>query len=138
MGCDIHAYREVKKDDVWVCIEEWDNSFEDERAYLSDVGISSNYLLFGLLCDSVRTTHNISIKKRGLPADISEQIQSESDSWDCDGHSHSYTTLDELIKLSVDVIIHDVNYVSDSLRKLRESFNEHKDQECRLVFWFDN
>lgn len=108
MGCDIHLFAEARgADGVWRHI----NEIEDREVYDSETGdvkgfeprpipfySGRNYGLFGVLA-GVRwqCPHGQIAEQRGLPADVSPEVQGEADDWGEDGHSHSYLTLAELI-----------------------------------------
>ena len=119
MGCDIHCYVEVehsyessgKKKLYWRKVgnffkykyykksdfpDEYNNKFSDEPQ------IGRNYDLFSILANVRNGTWGEDIKPisepRGLPEDVSDEIKKLSDEWDCDGHSHSYLSLDEIKK----------------------------------------
>lgn len=109
MGCDIHVYTEFK---LWYGKRagEWfsaDNyrlnphygSDEDEKKYeVVPIYDSRNYSLFSILAGVRNYGNNIPISEpKGLPEDCCEEIKAEYKSWDCDGHSHSYFTLKELL-----------------------------------------
>ena len=106
MGCDIHMYVETRKNDKWNKVgPTWKMEYWDG---LSDEPYEGrNYRLFGLLanvrngygfagCDTGNAITPIDMP-RGLPADVSYQIQKISDNWGEDGHSHSWFTLKELL-----------------------------------------
>ena len=117
MGCDIHFHIEVKKDTVWQH-HDWrephkqgvynDSStkYDYGTMFENPLWISRNYDLFAILAD-VRNGYGFAGVKtgdgfipisqpRGLPADVTAEVRSESDGWGCDGHSHSWLTLAEL------------------------------------------
>lgn len=134
MGCDIHIYTEIKKDNAWQTIKTHNGYKDDLRSYLEKAKNNSdeknvkyyierleeeedfvyegiydgrNYDLFGILadvrngrgfagCDTGNGFIPIS-QPKGLPIDVSEKVQEESDNWDCDGHSHTYFSLQELL-----------------------------------------
>lgn len=108
MGCDIHLYTEVLKTvydkKTWVNCDRWKlNPYygleDEENQYEIDyLYHDRNYALFAVLAD-VRNyggTPHI-CEPKGLPEDVSTVVKAESDRWDCDGHSHSWFTLAELI-----------------------------------------
>lgn len=122
MGCDIHMYAEVKKDSKWEKVGKvFKNPYYDKtrpsttaedgyewNAKLIDNPYKKrNYSLFAILADvrngfgcagcDLGDGFNPIDDPRGLPKDVSREIKKESDSWDCDGHSHSYFTLKELL-----------------------------------------
>lgn len=86
MGCDIHCYAEIKKNNKW---EEVDFGYE--------IYDGRNYFLFSVLA-GVRNKYKIRpIKEpRGLPDDVCNSIKKGSEDWGIDGHSHSWYTLKEL------------------------------------------
>lgn len=94
MGCDIHMHVEQKTNNHW---EHVDSNAYDGR----------NYNLFAILANVRNGNGFAGIKTgegfnpiampKGLPSDVSAAVQSESDSWDCDGHSHSWLTLEEIL-----------------------------------------
>jgi hypothetical protein len=134
MGCDIHIYTEIKKNNTWDVVKvknSWktylqdqlkeakqDNNEKQIERYIERIndeedlvveGIydGRNYNLFGILADvrngrgfaGIRTGDGfIPISEpKGLPDDVSETVQEESDNWEGDGHSHSYFSLTELL-----------------------------------------
>lgn len=114
MGCDIHMYVEKKKaDGTWKAMDKWVEEAEDDEPsywnadYNSLVYNGRNYNLFAILanvrngygfagCDTGEGFVPIS-EPKGLPDDVTEEVKRCSDQWDCDGHSHSYLTLKELL-----------------------------------------
>lgn len=105
MGCDIHCYAEVRKDGQWTPGQamqknEWytPGVNDGEAEYvLPRIYGDRNYRLFSILAD-VRNyfdLHPID-DVRGLPVDVSSEVQAISDDWGEDGHSHSFFTLAEL------------------------------------------
>lgn len=111
MGCDIHNHIEYKKTinggPKWICGDYYHvNPYCEEGAdnrdkKLSLVGFydNRNYSLFATLAN-VRNYGDTPYicNPRGLPKDVSAEVKEDSDYWDCDGHSHSYFTLRELIE----------------------------------------
>lgn len=118
MGCDIHCYAEEKS--TIKGIEKWrfashlkmnhyydpENPEGEKKYELVDIYDGRNYSLFAILagvrngsgfagCDTGDPVKPIS-EPKGLPSDVSDILKKESDSWDSDGHSHSYFTLKEL------------------------------------------
>ena len=105
MGCDIHTYVEVKgNDNTWV-----DGNYYKRNRYFGEdenekefevinIYKDRNYYLFSLLANVRNNAENEYISEpRGIPEDCCKAIKEESDSWDCDGHSHSYLTLKEIM-----------------------------------------
>ena len=109
MGCDIHIFVETMRHDKWSKIG---YVFEDPYACERDIGkhivsitrtdepyTGRNYKLFSILAD-VRNVEDGIIPintPRDLPKDVTDEIKEISDSWGCDGHSHSYLTVRELL-----------------------------------------
>lgn len=105
MGCDIHAYVEVRNGDVWKSADVWteeDGWFSANPTVYND----RNYSLFAILagvrngvgfagCKTGEGFNPISIP-RGLPVDVSFEVKRCSDLWGSDGHSHSWLTIAEL------------------------------------------
>ncbi len=101
MGCDIHCYKEKLVNGKWVSADEWVEEDDGDGGTYMEVPYRKrfserNYGLFGLLCDNVRTSHPLSFAERGMPEDASIEVEAEVERWDCDGHSHSYLSLQEL------------------------------------------
>lgn len=107
MGCDIHNYVEVKVNGKWKPIykpvkhKEYSWT-EDAYAYNN-----RNYDLFAILAN-VRNGRGFAGCKtgdgfvpismpKGLPDDISYEVKEQAESWDGDGHSHSFLTVKELL-----------------------------------------
>jgi len=126
MGCDIHCFVEKKSaEGTWELITGFQSDMYDENSEyfgsekfksLSNSPIDNRYyLMFAVLAD-VRNglgfagvkTHNpltpIS-KPRGVPTDASIGYQAEVESWDCDGHSHSWLTVKELMDYDWDQLV---------------------------------
>lgn len=107
MGCDIHLYVERKEATGWVGVEppaNWSaGSLEitNEPIKSYDAGKwfwDRNYELFAWLAD-VRNYHEQTplATERGLPVDVSTAVKGESDECGCDGHSHTWFTVAELM-----------------------------------------
>ena len=98
MGCDIHMFVEYRVDGgKWLVHPGHKIEIEEEDTihqyiHYSEVSATSrNYELFGALagvrCDGPDA--------KGRPHDCSEFVAGAIKSWDDDGHSHSYLSLDE-------------------------------------------
>jgi hypothetical protein len=104
MGCDIHMYMEWRQGDgPWQIApchpKEEENQDDDVRDRWSDfVAAGRNYNVFGALAGVRRDGPS----PKGLPDDVSPEVHSEVDSWNDDGHSHSWCTLEELEKALLD------------------------------------
>lgn len=112
MGCDIHLYCEVKKHvngvEQWVNVDHWqvnpyfDPTSGSEKEYIhKPVYTDRNYSLFARLA-GVRNSFLDRIepidKPRGMPDNVSVHTNKECERWDCDGHSHSWFTMRELVE----------------------------------------
>jgi hypothetical protein len=105
MGTDIHLFIEYKiSDQPWQADKHHLTCKEDDDAstYLVEVGFAHrSYQLFGLLagvrCAGVRNP------PCGLPYDVSTIIKSESDRWNGDGHSHSYSSLEDFERIIIEI-----------------------------------
>ena len=122
MGCDIHVHVEYKRkmfvgydgnnkevfEKKWICgdyfrinpyYDRYAGQFGDEKP-LSLLGFCDdrNYTLFATLAN-VRNYGGTPYidNPRGLPYDVTKEVKANADDWGCDGHSHSYFTLKELI-----------------------------------------
>ncbi|MHA1286396.1 MAG: hypothetical protein ACTSPB_03215 [Candidatus Thorarchaeota archaeon] len=129
MGCDIHMYVEVKKNDLWEKAGKiFDYPYYDPDAP-SQIGedgyewnprktdepyMGRNYDLFAILAN-VRNGYGFAgiptgrgfkpiDMPRGLPRDVSKEIKKLSDEWGLDGHSHSYFTLKEILDYDWDQV----------------------------------
>jgi hypothetical protein len=96
MGADIHMFIEYKVDDGdWQADPHHVMSDEDDGGYLLSVSaVGRNYEIFAALAG----VRGPGPDPRGLPDDVSAVIKAESDRIDCDGHSHSWLSLDEYKK----------------------------------------
>lgn len=155
MGCDIHAFLEVKhykyndkerKNGIWVNADKWTRN-EDVVLYPEDYGrkyevkyedriyACRNYLLFAILAN-VRNHWDIKpiSKPKGVPEDVTEEVKRECEYWDCDGHSHSYLTLTELLNFDQwDTPDEDVDYAfcKEEVKELEEKYG---DKHIRTVY----
>lgn len=154
MGCDIHIYAEKQNEDgTWESLDTWGNHYdEDYESVKYDDAIyhGRNYALFATLVSGVRGEYSFSFEEKGLPDDVCEKVQAESDRWDCDAHSHSWLTCQELEEFVMKFVINpDRNGIEDAawiidpineiIANLKSSGPEGADSSTlRVVFWFDN
>jgi hypothetical protein len=123
MGCDIHMSYEIKKDGAWETLD-WkapyikgtntDGSLNLDYDKLFDdpLYVHRNYDLFAILADvrngrgfaGIQTGEGFNpiSEPRGLPEDLSQSIREDSDSWNADGHSHSWLLLSEVVNYDYD------------------------------------
>lgn len=122
MGCDIHAFTEIKIAGTW-------------HTY-TGVEMDRNYDLFAKMAD-VRNYDGITpiSKPRGLPEDVAAVTGVASRHYGNDGHSHSWLSHAEVCGLEKEFrpLFGYLfgNYWSD--RTLPKEV-----EDVRLVFWFDN
>lgn len=112
MGCDIHLYVETRQQDgTWKAQGEFVRNEDDgeegwmecKTRFYSD----RNYDLFAILADvrngrgfaGIKTGEGFNpiSEPRGVPGDASPEYKQIVEQWDCDGHSHSYHTLRDLL-----------------------------------------
>ncbi|MEC0035902.1 hypothetical protein P4L29_15740 [Bacillus cereus] len=144
MGCDIHAYVEVKRypyqdekreNGVWINADKWTVNQEqvlhpedDQRHMIIDyddhIYKGRNYYLFATLAN-VRNGKGFTpiSEPKGLPVDVSPEMKKISDYWDRDGHSHSYLTLKELLSFNWDEVIEAAEFYG-SEERAREMLGE--------------
>jgi len=112
MGCDIHLYVEKKIDNKWQILDKLvKEEEEDGTTWYNRQSIpfyeGRNYDLFSILAD-VRNGYGFAgtptgegfvpiYDPRGVPNDASPEYKAVVKNWDCDGHSHSYHTLRQLL-----------------------------------------
>jgi hypothetical protein len=87
MGCDIHFN-----------IEQQDAAGKWRSATPKDLYVGRNYALFSFLA-GIRGDWDPPIPPRGIPEDASTKVKERWKQWDGDGHTPSYLTLSELLKM---------------------------------------
>jgi len=109
MGCDIHPIAEVRKEGKWTAVtadvfpfSEWDRKY-----YKKDGGSAPfdwrSYSMFAFLAGVRNLDHCEPLSEpRGIPDDASEEAKELEAFWECNGHSHSYVTLQELLAFDYD------------------------------------
>lgn len=127
MGCDIHIFTEslyhytdysdsknpIKKQ-KWVNVDYWRHNErytatigelvdpDEPKMNLVPIYRGRDYELFSILADVRNYGDNEYISQpKGLPVDVTEIVKMESESWGCDGHSHNWLTLYELIQYDI-------------------------------------
>jgi len=106
MGCDIHLFTERKREingvEKWVNIDRfkispYGSGNEVEHFELVELYGDRNYRLFSMLAN-VRNYHNNPVisEPKGFPTDCSDYVNKQKESWEGEGHSHSYLTLHEI------------------------------------------
>lgn len=95
MGCDIHGLVERKNEHKGFY---WINS--------GDPDIGRNYTIYAVLANvrnyfSKKPAPFIS-EPKGLPKDVTHEMEYLSKEWDVDGHSHSWITLKEMKEYNIE------------------------------------
>lgn len=162
MGCDIHSFVEKKNSaGSWERVT-WPNAGET-----GPWGWRS-YRIFGFLANVRNYSDSPFISNsRGMPEGVSPSVAKEYETWDSDGHSHSWLSLKELLAFNYDSEMEDRRYTRQigpnswdgaatcerGMGK-KTTFREFLDggfftdlaaleslgspDEIRVVFWFDN
>ena len=112
MGCDIHFYVEKKQaDGSWKIHGSFNREEDDDGDWISQTDeclySDRSYDLFAILADVRNGRGFAGIKTgegfnpisdpRGIPNDASHEYCEIVEQWGCDGHSHSYHTLRQLL-----------------------------------------
>lgn len=164
MGCDIHLYHERRKkgSPVWEPTHGLDITAHQE--HLEDLkdcnelekltealngplpakGSRSerDYHAFARLGMAwrVHTDHALMIKD--LPEDVSPAVYTAAVRYGEDGHNHSWTTLAEILRVSVESVLKSAGDMkgdlADYISELERLEREQPEYEHRIVFWFDN
>ena len=136
MGCDIHAFLEVKIRGKWLLVNHPD--------------VERNYHLFERMAGVRGDESRAIVPPRGLPKNVSPGTRLHHEWQEGDAHSMSWLEMEELKKLERWTEAHGYkwSYFTDNfgyllgnmiynLKEYPENYpKEIKD--VRLVFWFDN
>lgn len=141
MGCDIHAFIERKVDEEWHMIHPIRGWGDD-----SGSGGQRDYDFFSHLCGVRAQDPSDYPTPEGLPEDVSVICKLESDAYGCDGHSHSFESVNDFIdkKLALVKIRGEAKPIGLSRgfyewQILSYEIGENEDRNnYRVVFWFDN
>lgn len=141
MGCDIHAHMEILWNGEWL--------------YYAPINIRRDYALFARLANvrNAPVGHpdhiNPYSEPKDLPIDVSPMTKIHSDTYGCDGHSHSWITSQEFVLAEEQYMFNkwgDSKYMDlvwlfgnsfTDYFKYRDSFPKEL-EDFRMVFWFDN
>jgi len=166
MGADIHLYVEKRlKNKEWAMVRDLNHDINTEslrpwrqmEGQGANVGgwwrlADRNYTLFANLAG----VRGMGPEAKGLPGDVSPYVQDDSDRWDGDGHSHSWSTPLEFMEAYVTAMqFYDEQgreldkYVQARLTEGTEkavslfmrdlcSLDTERGEEYRFVYWFDN
>lgn len=132
MGCDIHVFVEVKKDDKWLLMDH--------------PHVYRNYQLFGRIAGVRDTDIEPIVSPRGLPENLSEGTQLHWDYWNGDAHTPGWLTGKEAEHLSQHAqdFCGPKAYIHPCLFGYLFNmgltwFPENSGiSDSRVVFWFDN
>jgi hypothetical protein len=141
MGCDIHVVLEVKTTIGWVAVDTYQGHHkswvtEGEYDWSSPITTARNYGRFGALAGVRRDGPD----PKGIPDDASGTTKHLVDRWGVDGHSHSWLPSKEAAEIYLQTAGPDLE---DYKREYPENYffgieRHDKNEEYRVVFWFDN
>lgn len=136
MGTDIHMFAEVRSDGRWKKVG-W--VFDDGDGGMTDHPYDGrNYRLFAALA-GVRNGYGEAVTPistpRGLPADVSPEVQSESHD---DDYSHSWLLLSELLAYDWNQVVEPFIVDHSWARTLEALRRRGGPDDVRIVFWFDS
>lgn len=169
MGCDIHMMIEKrvstrKHGDVWATVNPLNSIYPDglvQSNGVSDTTYGHYYRIemrnYNFFADIACVRGEGEYQDRGLPDDVAPLTLEFAESWNLDGHSHSYLYADEMIPLYIEHHLSDeekAKLVSDRMSGglsdiqtfhliMERHFNiatQEKDnpKDYRFVFFFDN
>jgi hypothetical protein len=123
MGADIHTYVEKKVNNKWIAIEgknPYYPEYDKKNEYILEGWIYNdrNYTLFGILANVRNHDVECIAEPKGIPEDVSKDIEEEIDN--CDLHSHSYFTLKELEEYNMPKVYIESGMVSKETREAYE------------------
>lgn len=135
-----------KKSKRWISADVWkleEVGTEDEHwnvPYGQGFYHGRNYYLFSILAD-VRNYGSDKVKPisapKGIPKNASDGYKYTIGRWDGDGHSHSYFTLSQLMRVNWSKYNKDwISGFLETIQKMKELDPDPK--KVRVVFFFDN
>jgi hypothetical protein len=156
MGCDIHIHTEVRKCKYW---QHATGNFSEGSAPFD----WRSYNLYGFLA-GVRNYSAVEpiCEPKGFPDDASPETNASYEYWDCDAHSATWLTLEELLAVDYEAIIEDRRVTRNGnggctcepgegepmplreflgpffMRDLATLQEMGAPEDVRVVFWFDN
>ena len=146
MGADIHMILELKVDDKWVGLHNYPHinteavqceNGENKPRYVFWKATNRNYELFS----EIAGVRGEGPPPRGMPLDMSDLARMYIKSWDGDGHSHTWLSEEEAIRIWAPYVLKDGNWVAPDRRQKVGNFlgmNEVGENKHRLVIFFDN
>lgn len=162
MGCDIHSYLEIRKDDHWRHATGDVLSKPDQWSGPGEVFPLRSYGLFGFLADVRNYSHApVIAEPRGLPIGDADGLRAKYGDG-MDRHSASWLTVAELLAYDYDQMFWDRRVTRGNngpalaeegegrhlslrdflgewyFRRLNEVAALGTPEDVRVVFWFDN
>ena len=108
MGCDLHLYCEIQRDDgTWEHaqgVKKDDDSQVPDVPYPDRIYSGRNYELFGWLA-GVRCPENQEFEEKGFPDDASPEVARIFASWGNDAHTPSWIYVDDILKHAKGTVI---------------------------------
>ena len=148
MGCDIHLVLERRSGSKWFAVNTFQGHANANRkagdfmAQTYPAATQRNYTRFARLAG----VRGKGPEPKGLPLDASETTKFLSDDYGEDGHSHSYMSVEEAVRIFSDTERWRDDEKEDGYaRKYPASFffgvepsRGETIDDYRIVFWFDN
>lgn len=147
MGCDIHIFVEIRKNDKWEYFNE--DHFSNVYSHIGESEKTNapfdwrSYNMFSFLA-GVRGGDIKPIKEPAcdIPEDVSENVKNKKESWDGDGHSHSFLTARELVEFDYNQDLREpgqefsTNSRNTLLEKMiiEEEKDDYNDDNCKTYF----
>lgn len=97
MGCDIHLFVEAKNPGTGKWEHRPDAPHYDRRSYSAFAILANVRNGYGFAGVKTGDGFNIIAEPKGIPEDISPEANRASKDWGCDGHSHSFLNLKEML-----------------------------------------
>lgn len=149
MGCDIHCFVEKKVDEKYNCWQQVKLYKVEE--YHQDIKVvdpydGRNYDLFSILA-GVRGPYEPLVYPRGLPENLSEDVEKERAWMGQDAHTQTWYDLNELFLLrevhkseeEYESFVDFVNWIEFYLHFAGEwVFSDVTPGKYRVVIWFDS
>jgi hypothetical protein len=160
MGCDIHAYVEIRRDGTW---HHFDEKVFGHGGLTAEPFDWRDYGLFGFLADVRNYSRSpVIAEPRGIPDDVSPEVLGEYDEWGVDAHTPTWLTAAELLAYDYDAVFWDRRVTKNGNGAALAEEGEGEDRtlrdllgtgyfgdldqlaklgmpdDVRVVFWFDN
>ena len=153
MGCDIHMFIEKKaseKYDIWEQVALYRVNKNNHKLEVAPFYDGRDYELFSLLA-GVRGWHEPFVDLRGLPNNMSSEVEKESAWYESFSHSHTWYDLFELKLFIQDFKNKNENedgiferldglydFIIDYLDFAGEYIFNIKPNQYRIIMWFDS